>query len=260
MGTSAVPEAVDPNEPVSGFALYLHSSRAPLVVLVFLAPLIVFYEIGAVFVLNEADDGTLLVARSLISTLFGLFGVVGLHLPAALLVAVLLGQHAVGKHAWRVPWRTPLVMAGESLLWSLPILVLGGVLGVITLGAAAATEITMLEGSIIAVGAGLYEELVFRFALIAMIHVLLVEVCGVKPELSDWLAIIGSSVAFAAYHGLGPAGGEGAIAVFYLGAGVLLAWLFLTRGLGIAAGAHAVYDLLVLLVLPTIAGAVPASG
>ena len=226
-----------------------------MMILVLLFPLILYYEFGAVFVLNEAGEGSPLVARTMISTLFGIFGVAGLHLPAVLLIAALLAQHLLSRDSWRVSPRWLGVMVGESLLWCLPILVMGGVLGVITLGATTELGLTPLEASVISVGAGLYEELVFRLAIMVGIHALLVEICGVKSKIADWLAAAASAVAFAAYHGLGPGGSlDGAVALFYLGAGLLLAWLFLTRGFGIAAGAHTAYDLVVLLLLPGIIG------
>ncbi|MGP1272229.1 MAG: CPBP family glutamic-type intramembrane protease [Phycisphaerales bacterium] len=222
-------------------------------VLVFLLPLVMFYEIGAATVLHEGERGSPLVARTLISTLFELFGVVGLHLPAVLLVVVLLAQHAVGRRPWRVPWAVPPLMAVESLVWALPLLVMGGVLGVVAVGGTPPLGVGPFEASVVAIGAGIYEELVFRFALIAGMHLLLVEVCGVREQVADWLSLVGSAVAFSAYHGLGPGGSmDASLAAFYLGAGLLLAWLFLIRGLGIAAGAHAVYDLVVLLVLPAL--------
>ncbi|MEM8757191.1 MAG: CPBP family intramembrane glutamic endopeptidase [Planctomycetota bacterium] len=235
---------------------YIVHSRRPLVVLVFLLPLILAYEVGAVLLLNEAALGTPLVARSIIASTFGLFGVAGLHLPAVLLIVVLLAQHAVANDPLRVGARTLVIMLAESAVWAMPLLVLAMVLGLIAVGGPSADDLWRV--GTIAIGAGLYEELVFRLAMIAGVHALLVDVCGVRSKPADVLALIASTIAFAAYHRLGPEGEAVlAVTVFYLIAGLLLGWLFLARGLGIAVGAHAAYDLAVLVVLPALAGGRP---
>ncbi len=100
-----------------------------------------------------------------------------------------------------------------------------------------------------AVGAGIYEELVFRGVLCwAFLHVAR-GVMGADRWSSAAIAVVASALLFAAYHHWGP-GGEPWDAVrftFRLHAGLLLGAVFLTRGIGIAAFAHGFYDALVLI-------------
>ena len=236
--------------------LYVPESRRPLVIGLFLLPGVVFYEAIAVTVLEEGGGDSLLTSRNLIHTLFEVFGVIGVHLPGVLLLATLLAQHLIARERWSVRLRVLPLMLAESLVWSLPILVLAGVMGYITgLG----EPPPVLPAAAIAVGAGLYEEFVFRLVLIAAVHALLVDICGVREPVGRWFAVAASVFAFASYHGIGTGGSiDVAAVVFYSLAGLLLSWLFLTRGLGIAAGAHAVYDLLLLVVVPAVASPLQA--
>jgi membrane protease YdiL (CAAX protease family) len=104
----------------------------------------------------------------------------------------------------------------------------------------------------IAVGAGIFEELVFRGILCLGLHHLLRLLLPLPRLLAGAIAVAVSAAAFSAYHHLGP-GGEPWIAAtftFRFHAGVLLGVVLLTRGLGIAAFAHGFYDVLVLLSRP----------
>jgi membrane protease YdiL (CAAX protease family) len=100
----------------------------------------------------------------------------------------------------------------------------------------------------IAVGAGIFEELVFRGLLCLGLYRLLRGVIGADRWTSGAVAVLVSAVLFSAYHHWG-AGAEPWSApafTFRFHAGVLLGVIFLTRGLGIAAFAHGFYDALVL--------------
>lgn len=247
-----MPAAAPATEPTLNPG-YIDDARRPISVLAFVLPLVVFYEVCALTLLDEPSRGSPLVARDLIGDLFRLFGVVGIHLPAALLVVTLVAQHLIARDRLSVSPRVVGLMVGESALWTMPLVVLAGVLGLIGLGAGSPRGI--MSDAAIAVGAGLYEEFVFRLVLIAGLHLVLVEVSGVRERLADAIAVAGSAVAFASYHGLGAGGGlDPTLAGFYLAAGVLLGWLFLTRGLAIAAGAHVGYDAVVLVLLPRLGG------
>ena len=231
---------------------YWTVSTSPLQVLVFLLPFVIFYEIGSLIWMNELG-ATNLEARRILSTLFEIFGVVGVHLPAIALIAVLVTWQVIERKPWRIDVRGLGLMGIESVVWALPLLVLAAMTGLLGSGGGEGGIGSLSAGSraTIAVGAGVYEELVFRFALIAVAHTVLVDLSGMRQKLGDWFAVVFSAIVFAAYH-RAEVGGQVVTAalVFYLASGVYLGSLFLGRGLGIAAGAHAIYDLIVLVVLP----------
>jgi membrane protease YdiL (CAAX protease family) len=106
-----------------------------------------------------------------------------------------------------------------------------------------------LDVVVISAGAGFHEELVFRAGLLAA----LIRLLGAAPvplarTTGPLLALLLSSVAFAAVHHLGP-GAEPVTTlalVYRTLAGMLFGLIYLYRGLGVAAWTHALYDVLVL--------------
>ena len=54
----------------------------------------------------------------------------------------------------------------------------------------------------ISIGAGLYEELLFRMMLIAVLHTLLVDVGKLASPVGATIAVVISAAAFTAYHPL----------------------------------------------------------
>jgi hypothetical protein len=95
-----------------------------------------------------------------------------------------------------------------------------------------------------AAGAGVHEELIFRCAGIAMLSALLL-VAGVPRRSATVLAIIATSIAFAAAHHLGQYGEALSLhAMVYRSlAGVVFAVIYWYRSLGHAVYAHTLYDL-----------------
>jgi hypothetical protein len=100
-------------------------------------------------------------------------------------------------------------------------------------------------------GAGIYEETLFRLLLFSALLALFA-LADFPPLLKIGLAAVGSALLFAAAHHLGPAGDawDGYVFAYRTLAGLYFAWLFHVRGFGIAVGAHAGYDVLVGLLAP----------
>jgi membrane protease YdiL (CAAX protease family) len=96
------------------------------------------------------------------------------------------------------------------------------------------------------VGAGIYEEMLFRLLLFSGM-VFLLRGVGVSGALSVAVAGLASALLFSAAHHLGPHGEEldGYTFLFRTLAGVYFAFVYLGRGFGIAVGAHACYDVIV---------------
>jgi len=96
------------------------------------------------------------------------------------------------------------------------------------------------------IGAGIYEETLFRLALFGLLSVLLQLILIPKFIAVPFAAIVGA-VAFSAAHHLG-ANGEvmrTPTFVFRTVAGLLFTALYVGRGFGVAVGAHAGYNVLV---------------
>ena len=102
----------------------------------------------------------------------------------------------------------------------------------------------LLDRLALGIGAGIYEELVFRLVLISLVVMIGVDVLRLRQTTVAVVAVAVSSLAFAAHHHP-PIGTEAFALVpfmFRTIAGVYLALVFWYRGYGPAAGCHAAYN------------------
>lgn len=247
---------------------YWSRSHRPLHILVFLLPLIVAYELGLALVLRS-DHGVLSnVAHIKLLEFFETFGIAptsGLFLGGIVIVVVLLIWHVLLRDSWHVDFKTIGIMAIESIVLVIPLIVLGQFVARTAIsamalgggeGVAGTTEQQLAELDLwsqltVSIGAGLYEELVFRMLLIFVIHTLLVDLIGASHRLGSVIAIVVSAAAFTWYHPL--EGPDGALSVqrlaFFFLAGLYFGVIFVARGFGIVVGVHALYDILMVTTL-----------
>lgn len=100
-----------------------------------------------------------------------------------------------------------------------------------------------------AIGAGVYEELVFRVFLLGGLVVLFARGRRFPPWAAYTLALVVSSIAFAVAHyfSIGRAPFDRHVFILRQMAGVVFGIIYCLRGFGVAAYAHTLYDLFVLL-------------
>jgi len=225
--------------------VYKVEAPQPLYCLLFLFPLVATYEFGTLLLPPVTWPERQLVAQSLVQKLLSWFGAGGMWLPGVALLLTLLIWHILARHSWRVRlWVLP-VMALESIVLTVPLYVLGQVMMLQAGQGGAGGVLALREHVILALGAGIYEELVFRLYLIAGLSRLLESGLRVARRVSVPVVVALSAVLFALCHfaPIGSAAFDGRHFVQLALAGVYLAIVFLWRGLGIAAGCHAAYNL-----------------
>ena len=111
---------------------------------------------------------------------------------------------------------------------------------------------SLLADIVTGIGAGIYEELVFRLILICVLMLLFQDVLGISRKSSIILSVLVSAALFSAHHHIvfvnGQLGQSAAFNWTEFGfrtiAGIYLAVLFAIRGFGITAGTHAFYDII----------------
>lgn len=253
---------------------YWTRSMRPLHVLVFLLPLLVSYEIGSILFLTDPQAGTrrTIDALRLMRDLFDLLGVAGSLVPGVAMATVLIVWHILRRDPWTLDTRTLGGMLAEAAAWTLPLLVLLATVqhASSTLAAGFAIGSTAESGLVplvqestrrlleqpvptrltIAIGAGLYEEMLFRLVGLALLHFILADLIGIPGKWASAAAVVLSALAFAIYHHP-QTGSEWAM---YLLSGIYLGTVYVMRGFGIVVGAHALYDVLVLAVQPALVG------
>jgi membrane protease YdiL (CAAX protease family) len=96
------------------------------------------------------------------------------------------------------------------------------------------------------VGAGIYEEVIFRLLLFCALGVLF-RLMFLPAGVSSILKILVAALIFAAAHHLGPHGEkfEERVFLFRALAGIYFGMIYQFRGFGVAVGTHACYDVLV---------------
>jgi membrane protease YdiL (CAAX protease family) len=101
----------------------------------------------------------------------------------------------------------------------------------------------------VSLGAGVFEELLFRVILVTVLMRFARVVFGAGPRASAAFAVIGSAVLFSAFHYIGPFGDTLALPsfLFRMISGLLFSIIYVLRGFGIVAWTHALYDVGLLL-------------
>jgi hypothetical protein len=240
---------------------YWVASRQPLSILAFLLPLVIAYEVGLAVLLRSGQGVLTIKAHETLLHFFDTFGLSargGLFLGGAAIIVVLLVWQVLTREPWHVDPATLAMMATESLALTLPLVGVGMIMRAPEAAAAAPDLATMSLGARVAisVGAGLYEELLFRMTLIAVMHTLLVDVARLPSRTGAIIAIVVSAAAFTWYHPLEDAAGAFSLARagFFFLAGLYFGLVYVVRGFGIVVGTHVLYDVIVVSMLG------PASG
>lgn len=248
------PEAI-PSElaPALDAGDYWTESRRPLSSLVFILPLLLVYEAGLVVlgphaVRNGADA---LLRHALDGIGFGQY-----FLLPVLTVGILLGWHYTTRQPWRLARGVLSGMLVESVLMALCLRLVLQLQGALfqqiaapalqwQSGTCAAFSDIVAQG-VGFLGAGIYEELLFRLILVPLVGAALAAI-GVPKRTSLTASILLTSLVFSAAHYVGPYGDalQWFSFLFRFLAGVFFAVLFVHRGFGVAAGTHAGYDILV---------------
>ena len=139
-----------------------------------------------------------------------------------------------------------LLMIAESILWCIGFVILMSVSEKLLLSIMERNIIP--EQFYLAIGAGIWEELLFRVGAIGLSLSFLTKVIGYSGFYSAFIAILLSALIFSLFHYLGPFGDNFAYKSFYLRtlAGIFLGSLYLFRGFGITVYTHIFYDMAII--------------
>jgi len=224
---------------------YLKRSELPLNSLLFVLPLIILYEIGTRIYTSDPLHQTeqRIIAFTLMQRFFALFGASGRYLPALAVVGILLTWHIARNDPWTFRGRTLLMMGFESIMAGFPVILLSFLTAHYL---PLATGRAGWQGLIVlSLGAGIYEELVFRFILFTLLSLLLLDFLKLPKMVSMVLIVLVSAILFSLYHYLGNEAFQARSFIFRTLAGIYFGVVFLIRGFGITAGCHASYDVMI---------------
>jgi hypothetical protein len=233
---------------------YFRRSELPLTSLAFLLPLMILYEVGTrAFAFDPVHQTEQrIIAFNLMQRFFLLFGATGRFMPAVAVSVVLLCWHLARRDKWKVRPAHVAGMGFESVILAIPLIVLARVaeqyLSHVSLTAAGTSAAKLAEAKglfVLSLGAGVYEELIFRLVGFTVLSFVLIDVLEMRKGLGSLLVVVISSALFAGYHYLGDEPFRWWTFAFRTLAGLYFGVVFLCRGFGITAGSHAAYDVCV---------------
>jgi hypothetical protein len=235
---------------------YWTLSRSHRYSLLFALPLLLFYELLEAIAPVRASGGVIRNGADVILT--SLFtAVIGPRGPLVFMALVIGGALVL---VWRDRRGGALrrgifpLMLSESVVLALLFGIVVGTATIHLLGPLRALASGGgLEGSALArltlsLGAGLYEELLFRVVIVSLLANALL-VLGAGRLFAGTVATVVGALLFSAFHYVGPLGEPYRLETFVFRtlAGLAFSALYLTRGFGITAWTHALYDVAVLL-------------
>ena len=236
---------------------YWRQSRALRYSLVFALPLLVVYEVLAAVLGHGEPEAIRNGADVLLKSAFvALLGAQGPLVFGALLIGVSLWLviRDMRAHGRRLSPRIFAGMMAESVVLALAFgIVVASITTRVLAPFAVLVQTPMQELGLwtqlmVSLGAGLYEELLFRVLLVGAMTVLGRRAFGWSPATAGAVAVGVGAIIFSAFHYIGPFGDplDAGSFTFRLIAGIFFSALFVTRGFGITAWTHALYDVFLL--------------
>jgi hypothetical protein len=236
---------------------YWRESRAPRYSLLFALPLFVVYQLLVALAppgpARGLRNGADVILQGLFSEIAGRQG------PLLFMICL------VGVGVWLIirdlrahpglRLATLALMLGEAAVLAV---VFGFVVGTLT-SQVVQPPAALFQGQIatmststrvmLSLGAGLYEELLFRVLLVGSLAWAGHRLLGWRPVTAGLWAVFLGALVFSAFHYIGPYGDVLRVYSFVYRAiaGIVFSALFLLRGFGITAWTHALYDMMLLL-------------
>lgn len=227
-------------------ARYFEQSRRLSVGLILVLPLLLVYEAGMLI----TGSGVVNHAGALVERMIRLFGydtyLALTGAVAGLFLLALFRKRTGPAKGFTLYWLMLFEAGFYGALLGPAARAVQARMGALSAAAAAPTfGVTML----LYLGAGVWEEIVFRLVLLGGLVALTVNLLGGNRRVFATVALLVSSLAFSLFHHVGPLADpfDGRLFLFRTLAGLALGLLFLLRGLGICVYTHAFYNVALLL-------------
>ena len=228
---------------------YLLKSRTSFYSFLFTLPLFFLYEINILFLswddILVVRNGADFLMRNILES-FDIYGLYGLGLVFFLGLLITYIFFIKEDQQQEVNVNFLFIMLAESMLWSVVLYFLLFKFMVLLMNPVGKT---ILQQVTLAIGAGIYEEFLFRVLLIAGLSGILGFVFMWDKTFKNIIAVVLSGGIFSAFHFMGEYGDFFSMELFLIRffAGLILGVLYMYRGFGITAYTHSIYDLIVLI-------------
>ena len=227
----------------TGISRYLKETRQPVYSAALVLPYFLVYHLGSMILQTTFING----ADALIIRILSAFSVHSIFASALVLLFTFVIWQLKTRADWSLDANTLMLLFLESALYAA---ILFGLIGwlQVPLGLAAVhpEDRGGMEKLVLFCGAGIYEELFFRGFLLGSLLFLLPRLMR-RKRLAAVFATVAAALLFAMFHYVGPNGDPFSMGSFMqrtLG-GLYFSTLFATRGFGVTASCHALYDVFV---------------
>ena len=224
---------------------YFHRSKSLANSFLFILPLLVLYEVGIAMSGSHIKN----TADVIVKTPLMFFGKNGSLIFNSLVIVFFFAAMFYIEKEHRLSILIFIPMFLESIMYAVFLgygvsFVVYKVLFPSTLASPISRDVWM--GIILSVGAGVYEEIVFRLLLLSALYFLFANLLKVSKPISVVFSIIMGTLIFTSIHYVGTLGDSFTYTnfTFRLLAGIILSIIFMFRGLGVAVYTHAIYDVL----------------
>ncbi len=238
----------NPNEIQS----YFRATRTATWGFLMALPLLILYEVGIVWV-NSGRSGVIRISsESVLKSLFSTFGLT--HELLLLGVTLILGiAIMIWERKKKVAFsiRYPGLMILESSVYAVLLAFFVSGLTALMLSPLMILQeeqsLGLAMNLVLSLGAGIYEELLFRVILVGGLFWLLKKIFPDRTKLMYIVAAVIGALSFSFVHHIGNMGDPWTLDVFLYRTifGLVFNVVFLIRGFAIVAWTHAIYDVMV---------------
>tara|TARA_B100000941_G_scaffold252294_1_gene199324 strand:+ start:107 stop:802 length:696 start_codon:yes stop_codon:yes gene_type:complete len=223
---------------------YYFKSKSLFYSLIITFPLFIFYEIGIFYMFQANIPYSKNGADVLIEEFINMLGLNGYYAASSILFIVfflILYFQRKNFKTFKISSKYLSLMIMESFLYAVLLVLL-----LQNIYLSQGVNMNNLNNFILSIGAGLYEELIFRFFLLFFLSKSFIFIFKMKEFSSLLLSIIASSVLFSLFHYIGQESFNSYSFTLRFIAGIYLSLIYINRGFGIVALTHAFYDLFVI--------------
>ncbi len=231
---------------VSAYRQYLNSSKSLHYSLILTLPVLAMYELGTIFLFRDSFFELRNSGEILLRSLFESLGLTNPLMVSGILLILFIIVMVRGYKIEKKPGihaNYIVYMLLESMFWGALIFIALQLFTQLPLQLITMEE--KLSNINLAIGAGIFEELIFRLVVISAILVILERGLTFESQYAIPLAIILSAIIFAAFHLFMEVYSFPVFSQRVVG-GILLGSLFYIRGYGISVYAHIIYNFLIL--------------
>ena len=212
----------------------------------FVLPLLVFYEMGILLYGSDTKS----TADVIIKKPFEVFGDNAALAFNSLIIVIAFCSifYIEKKNRFSCVIFIPMFLESLAYAFFLGYVILFFVHGYLPFDITNSYVQSFLKSIIISLGAGVYEEILFRLLLLSVLYFVFVKVLKINAIIGSLSSILICASIFSIMHYIGTAADTFTMSsfLFRLTAGIVLSAIFIFRGLGIAVYTHAIYDVLVI--------------